>query len=154
MLEDYKKLPRVTRAIGKGAAMILSSSYAAALTNQTFDLRNALPEPFDYPQHASNVAIGAVIGTLIGNASAALYEKFGPRDDQAHGRVRAAAAVGASVVGLAINAVFETRTGIRLLHLESIAGTPDILDFAYGVGSSAASGAIAPTFNFEQKPVA
>lgn len=61
--------------------------------------------------------------------------------------MRLAATALATTVALVANAVVETCMGLSLTpeSFAAFAGTPNAIDFAYGVGAAAITGAIAPT---------
>jgi hypothetical protein len=141
----YMKIRRPR--IAKVAANFIAPYASYPLTDIIFHLRNTLPEPFDYANHAGNVMAGAAFGNLFGNLAAAAYVDLVPEDRQTAGRMRLAAAALATTVALAANAVVETRIGLSLTpeSFAAFAGTPDAIDFAYGVGAAAITGAIAPT---------
>jgi hypothetical protein len=151
-VRSWRQLPAANRAATKGGVLVIGSSFTAGLTDQAFNLRDSLPQPFDYPQHAANVTAGMGIGALVGTAATVLYDRFGSQEEHSQRRIRALAVAAATIAGTVVNAAFETRTGIRLLHMEAFAGTPDPLDFVYGVASSALSGEVTPAFRNEQPP--
>jgi hypothetical protein len=133
------------RAVIKNLAITEVPTASYWLTTTAFHLRHVLPEPFDIPQHMGNVMGGAAIGSIVGNVAAGIYCRFAPDESRTNRRTRTIAAACATIVSVAVSTAFETRTGIRLFDMQHIAGTPDILDFYYGVGTSAVTGAIAPT---------
>lgn len=124
------------------ANLIPFLSYPVA--SAMFNLRNRLPEPFDYADHAGNVMAGITIGVTLGTVAANTYVNTVPEEQQTPSRLRLRAAAFATSCALAVNAVVETRAGQAIVP-EFLVSTPDVIDFVYGVGSAAISGAMIPT---------
>ncbi len=113
--------------------------------------RNILPEPFDVFDHAGNIngsaQLGYAGGLIVGKLVADRANRDVERDDSKLS-IRAKMALGGLSVGLVVNGLVETKFGTKLIHLES---TPDPIDFAYGVVTATAVGALLP--NVEQETV-
>ncbi len=95
-------------------------------------IRNILPEPFDWFNHAGNFVNSiwaGVAGTLI--AGAILEHREGTEAKKA---TRIMWAVGATAA-LGINLVSETRLGMSLITSNKSDYTPDIIDAVYGIGA-------------------
>jgi hypothetical protein len=106
-------------------------------------MRNILPEPFDVLDHAGNIngsaQFGYAGGLLVGKLVADRANK--QEDCPSKLSTRTKMALGGLSVGLLLNGLVETRFGMKLIHWEN---TSDPIDFAYGVGTATAVGALIP----------
>jgi len=94
-------------------------------------LRNLLPEPFDWFNHAGNFSVSTNTALASTYISALALSKT---TEQSPSTVRrAAVAVGVTAVAV-INSLAETRWG---LNITGSSATPDYVDLAYGVGAGA-----------------
>ncbi len=131
---------------------VLAMSCIALLIAKDGDgARDILPEPFDVFDHAGNIngsaQLGYAGGLIVGKLVTDRASRGGEREDSRLS-IRAKMALGGLSVGLLVNGLVETKFGTKLMHWES---TPDPIDFAYGVITATAVGALLP--NVEQEAV-
>lgn len=131
------------------------TTWAAAVYLQTeahsveIPPRGVLPEPFDYGEHQGNVASSLGAGFIVGNLVMRGLECLLPHASARTLRIGTLA--GATAVGTALNVIFETRFGHKLVGEEMVYSLfgpetdTNLLDIPYGsLGSAAGSMAVVP----------
>lgn len=120
-------------------------------------LRDKLPEPVDVVDHLSNVGYTLYPGYVVGSIAAALSlfrqkRELGPRSYVDEERTNSVMLVAGLAAGTLINAAVETRYGLRLLENYPVGNSkPEIIDFAYGLATTAIAAVALPEFH-QQAP--
>ena len=108
---------------------IIGASFAVRRANEQEAIRASLPS---ITEHINNAPVPAIASAVGGFIAANLLLLSGSKPNQARRN-----AVGlALAVGGIVNTLFETKTGLALMQLES---TPDAVDAAFGTIASGAA---------------
>lgn len=142
---------------GLGTCAIAFGVVATFYNDNVEALMARFPELLNVSSHIGNVGWStAFIGAATGAVVAAYHARNpndpneGPNDKlvKSRGRVRALAAGIADTIGLGVNAMVETRTGLDVFSFYKDS-TPSLGDLIYGTGSAAVTAALIPSFREE-----
>ncbi len=113
------------------------------LVSLQYKIRDVIPEPFDYPDHASNFLYSLGFGCVAGLIGAKAYQLLG-KAPQSVTQARAAAGVLSLLVGAVANVVAETKLGAPIFADSSHGASRELTDFIYGLVAAVAAGTVLP----------
>ncbi len=102
-------------------------------------IRNVLPEPFDWFNHAGNLANSMWIGLATSTLAGAIFERRETTDPIKANRVMWS--LGATAA-LGLNLLAESRLGVKFMSRGETKYTSDIVDVVYGFGAGCVAASV------------
>lgn len=115
------------------------------IIKDTDGTRGHIPEPFDVIDHAGNMSLSFSIGVIaaLEVARRSLRQSSDTTIDYSSRPLRRKMIGSGIAVGVALNAYVETNLGLSINPIFG-SSTPDMIDFAYGVGGATLGAAAMP----------